>query len=77
MNRRGFLGTIAAALLAPFLPAAKPVLAFDSRAFAMAMPFEQLAGVTRLDLIYGFATVRPDIAVRLLEEVEPRIEWVA
>lgn len=59
IGRRGFLASFAALVSAPFLPTPAPILQslkFHPDAFALTMA----PMVTRFDVIYGIASLRPD-----------------
>ena len=64
MNRRSFfqrtIGAVLAASAAPFLP--KRALVFHRDAFVFAM-----APLTRLDCLYGFAALRPEVACHIAD----------
>lgn len=69
MNRRGFLGTLvkasAAVVAAPLLtmlPKPKPKLAFHPDAFELVMPMPN-----RMDVLYGYGVVRPELTCRVWE----------
>jgi hypothetical protein len=71
VNRRGFLARLFAApivalsiLKAPVIQEPITPLAFHPDAFAFAM---RTVDLTRCDVIYGFATVAPDFAIRCQE----------
>lgn len=86
MNRRQFLKTLAAVPLAPLVMQQAPGLRFHPDAFSMVMqPPAPYAFPARYDVLYGFGTVRPDFAVRLLEDEDTMLpegrltfaEWAA
>ena len=76
MNRRGFLATLSAAFTAvcgwrvtpPPAPAGI-ALAFHAKAFSIVM--DPLP--TRWDVIYGWGTFRPEMAVRVIDESPKRL----
>ncbi len=68
IGRRGFLASLAALVAAPFLPTPAaptgPALAFHPDAFSLvSQPF-----VNSFDVIYGFATLRPELACRFYDD---------
>ena len=77
MNRRGFLGSLAALAVAPFVPTPATVpaaslafhpsvlgiAAWESDAFALTME-----PLKRYDCLYGFATIRPQFACRIVDD---------
>jgi len=75
VNRRRFLaliglGSVGLALPPLPIPAPHPVLAAARAQAGISMRFvkqwERAAPVTRLDVLYGMATVRPDLACRVV-----------
>lgn len=71
MTRRSLLGMLAACVVAPFAPKVAPVptpqrLVFHPDAFALVM--ESLNHPTRLDVLYGFATISNQQSVRIMSD---------
>lgn len=74
MNRREFFqrtfGAAAVAVVAPFLPKPKPQFkrdAFQSIRFVKCFDVQTASQIHRLDILYGFGTLRPDLACRVAE----------
>ena len=70
MNRRGFLGSLVGAVAAGILPSpkvmtrvAKHVAPETGMSIRMIRMFD--GGVSRIDVLYGFSRVKPDLAVRI------------
>ncbi len=77
MNRRGFIKALigtAAAILAPPIPFAPTApdapLAFHPDYFSMVI--DDFRGVTRMDCLYGFAVLRPELMCRIAADDEPQ-----
>lgn len=67
IGRRGFLASLAALVAAPFIPTPAPILQslkFHPDAFALTMA----PMVTRFDVIYGVASLRPEFACRVCDD---------
>lgn len=73
MNRRGFLGSLVALAVAPFVPmpppVARPQLLFHKDAFALVM--EPMTGLfnpppVRFDVLYGAGIIRPNLMCRII-----------
>lgn len=68
MNRRAFfaraLGGVAAAVAIPFLPKPAPLPSVSLR-FIKTFDAAAFAYPCRFDVLYGFATVRPELACRV------------
>ena len=69
MNRRSFLQTLTAVFVAPLLVAAAPPvtprLMFHKDAFAF-MAADLRMPTTRMDILYGWSTVRPGLVCRVV-----------
>ncbi len=68
ITRRGFFAALAAvpvAVKAVMAAPAPPQLMFHPDAFSLAM---QPAHVQRLDVMYGWAAVRPELACRIMND---------
>lgn len=62
MTRRGFFGMLLAAVTGKLLPAPKPRLVED-----VSIRIVHTGYATRLDMLYGFSRVRPEIMCRIVE----------
>jgi hypothetical protein len=71
MDRRTFLASLVTVVVAPVLPAPPPVglsrsvMKFRAHAFRMLWQGENVVPLDRFDVLWGFKTVRPELACRI------------
>ena len=75
MNRRGFIGAIAAALASPL--AAKIPVPLPAVSLRTLRRFEAGSVVTRLDVLYGVGALAPEYACRISEGEIETSGWVS